>query len=72
MRRRWLQWVEFWARFIVWASAIGFAILTVLGVLPILPTPTSIMLLILLYLFMFAALTAWIFEARRFWRRENS
>jgi len=65
MRTTWLHWVEFGARFIVWASVIGFAILTVLGVLPILPKPTSLMLIILLYLFMVAALVQWIFDIRR-------
>lgn len=70
MRSRWQKWLEFWARFIVWASAIGFAILTVLGVLPILPEPTSIGLIILLYLFMVAALIVWIFDTRqRFGRK---
>lgn len=64
-RKRLLRWLEFGARFTVWASVIGFAILTVLGVLPILPQPTSIGLLVILYLFMIAALIQWLFDVKR-------
>lgn len=64
-RKRLLGWLEYGARFIVWASVLGFAILTVLGTLPILPEPTSMGLLALLYIFMVAALVQWIFDMKR-------
>lgn len=63
--QRLLGWIEYGARFIVWASVLGFAILTVLGTLPILPEPTSIGLLVLLYIFIVAALVQWIFDMKR-------
>ncbi len=62
--KRW-QWVEFYARLIVWIGGLLFAVLTVLGVIPILPANTSIQLMIFLYLFLFAALITWWFDMSR-------
>lgn len=67
MNARWLQWIEFAARFIVWCCGIGFAILTVIGTIPILPEDTAIGLIILLYVFMVAAVIAWVFDMRRYY-----
>ena len=65
MRREWLQWVNYCARFIVWVGGLLFALLTVLGTIPILPTNTSISLILFLYLFLVAALIVWIFDMYR-------
>ena len=70
MIRGWRKYLELSARFVVWLCAVIFALLTVLGVIPILPEPTSIMLVGLLYLFMVAALITWYFDIERL-RKDN-
>ncbi len=66
MRIRWWHWVEFYARFIVWAGALLFSVLTAVGAIPILSPDTSIQLMIFLYLFIFAMLITWYFDVSRF------
>lgn len=65
MRTGRLQWFEYCARFIVWIGGLLFALLTVLGTIPILPEITSIGLILFLYLFLFAALIVWVFDMYR-------
>lgn len=65
MRTTWLQWFEYCARFTVWVGGLLFALLTVLGMIPILPKNTSIGLILFLYLFLGAALVVWIFDMYR-------
>ena len=62
MRIRWWHWVELYARAIIWAGALLFSVLTVIGTIPILPENLSIRLLIFLYLFMLAMVIAWWFD----------
>lgn len=65
MRTKWTQWLEYCARFIVWVGGLLFALLTVLGTIPILPKTTSIELVLFLYLFLVAALITWVFDMYR-------
>ena len=65
MRREWQKWLEFYARFFVWAFGLTLAWLTVLQVVPILTEGTAIRLMILFYLFMPAAVIVWYFDLYR-------
>ena len=65
MKPNLIQWFEYCARFIVWIGGLSFAVLTVLGVIPILPPNTAIGLVLFLYLFLLAALITWIFDIYR-------
>jgi len=60
-----MRWFEFTAREIVWFGGVTFASLTVLGTIPILPANVSLQLMIFLYLFLFAMLITWWFDAGR-------
>lgn len=60
-----MRWFEFIARQIVWIGGVTFAVLTVLGTIPILPANASIRLMVFLYLFLFAALVTWWFDSAR-------
>jgi putative copper export protein len=53
---RGLSGFEWVARFYVWVFGLMLAVLTVLGVIPIIPANTGVWLLILLIIFMFAML----------------
>ena len=55
---------EWGARFYVWTFGMFLAILTVLGVIPVIPPNTGLWLLILLIIFMFAMLVTWISDLR--------
>ena len=48
------------ARFIVWSCAIYFAILAILGQIPVLPEHST-RLIVILYIFIFASLVTWLF-----------
>jgi len=67
----WLTWLEWGARFFVWAFGMGLAILTVIGVIPILPPNIGLQLVILLYVFLFAMLVAWIGDIYRMYPRRR-
>jgi len=74
-RISWLTWLEWGARFFVWAFGMGLAILTVIGVIPILPPNIGLRLIILLYVFLFAMLVGWIGDIYRMYpprRRQQS
>ena len=61
----WHVWLEWGARFVVWVGGLLFALLTVLGMIPILPEDTSIGLMFFLYVFLVAALIVWVFDMYR-------
>lgn len=70
-RISWLTWLEWGARFFVWAFVMGLAILTVLDIIPILPPNIRLQLLILLYVFLFAMLVTWIGDIYRMYPRRR-
>ncbi len=72
MKISWLSWLEWGARFFVWAFGMGLAILTVIGTLNILPPNTGLGLVILLYVFMFAMLVTWIGDIYRMYPPRRS
>ena len=65
MVKEWQQWLEFCARGLVWVFGITLAWLTVYQALPILTGNSAIRLVILLYLFTFAAAIVWYFDISR-------
>ncbi len=65
MVKGWQQWLEFWARLFVWVFGLTLAWLTVYQALPVLTGDSAIQLMILLYLFTFAAVIVWGFDMDR-------
>lgn len=62
MKNGWPQWVEIWARMIVWITGL---ILAGYAFSQIMHTLTAIWVPILFYFFMFAALITWYFDIKR-------
>jgi hypothetical protein len=65
MKISWLSWLEWGARFFVWAFGMLLATLTVIGTINILPPNTALGLVILFYVFLFALLVVWIGDIYR-------
>ncbi len=65
MVKGWQQWLEFYARLFVWIFGLMLALLTVLQAIPALTGGNALRLIILLYLFMPAALIVWYFDMYR-------
>jgi hypothetical protein len=70
-RISWLTWLEWGARAFVWVFVMGLAILTIIGVIPILPPNMGLQLVILLYVFLFAMLVTWIADLYRMFPRRR-
>jgi len=67
MSKKWQESVEAWAIFLVWVFGLLMATLTVLGTLPALSEPASLILLISLIVFLCASLIVFVFDMRRRW-----